>query len=139
MNKTDRSGKLTALLVLDCDKFKQINDTFGHDVGDEVIKEFSNRIKMGLRKTDTLSRVGGDEFTVVLSGIQNKQEVKEVTNRIFHLVREPMLIKGNVFQITASIGVSFYPSNSQNTEQLLKAADEALYKAKDLGGDTLSF
>lgn len=86
MYTTDRTGKITALMVLDCDKFKAINDTFGNDIGDEVIKEFSRRIKLSLRKTDTLSRVGGDEFTIVLPELKNEIEVVEVSKRILKVV-----------------------------------------------------
>ncbi|WP_243459213.1 sensor domain-containing protein [Metabacillus bambusae] len=139
MYTTDRTGKLTALMVLDCDKFKAINDTFGHDIGDEVIKEFSRRIKLSLRKTDTLSRVGGDEFTIVLPELKNENEVVDVSKRILKVVREPMDIKGHSLSITTSIGVSLYPSQGNNTESLFKQADEALYKVKDGGGNTFSF
>ncbi|WP_099362534.1 diguanylate cyclase domain-containing protein [Fredinandcohnia onubensis] len=138
MFTTDRRGKWTALMVLDCDNFKQINDNHGHDIGDEVIKEFSNRIRRVIRDTDTLSRVGGDEFTVVIPEIIDKQQVIDISNRILNVVSQPMEIKEHVLNITTSIGISFYPHHGTDTEELFKKADENLYKSKSLGGNTFS-
>ncbi|RKQ32650.1 sensor domain-containing diguanylate cyclase [Oceanobacillus halophilus] len=137
MYTTDRTGKQTALFVLDCDKFKEINDTLGHDVGDEVIKEFANRVKSCIRKTDTLSRLGGDEFTIVLPELKNEIVAVEVANRILKKVKEPMHINGHQIEITASIGIAFYPLNGRDFNRLFKEADENLYEAKDRGGDTM--
>lgn len=138
MFTTDRRGKWTALMVLDCDNFKQINDNHGHDIGDEVIKEFSNRIRRVIRDTDTLSRVGGDEFTVVIPEIIDEQQVIDISNRILNVVSQPMEIKEHVLNITTSIGISFYPHHGTDTEELFKKADENLYKSKSLGGNTFS-
>nr|WP_309098992.1 diguanylate cyclase [Fredinandcohnia onubensis] len=138
MFTTDRRGKWTALLVLDCDNFKQINDSHGHDIGDEVIKEFSNRIRRVIRDTDTLSRVGGDEFTVIIPEIINEQQVIDISNRILNVVSQPMEIKEYVLDITTSIGISFYPHHGIDIEELFKKADENLYKSKSLGGNTFS-
>ena len=136
---SERTGKITALMVLDCDKFKQINDNFGHDTGDEVIKEFAKRVRASIRKMDTLSRVGGDEFTVVLPELSHEQDAAAISARIFEAVRKPMYIKGKKLQITASIGVSFYPTNTENMEELFKEADIALYKAKESGRNKCCF
>lgn len=140
---SDRTGKLTALMVLDCDKFKTINDTFGHDVGDEVIKIFAKRVKSSLRKRDTLSRVGGDEFTIVLPEISKVEDVAEISDRILKIVNEKMLISGNELEISTSIGISFYnPNAPSNTDVLFKKADQELYKvykAKAKGGNCFSF
>lgn len=138
MFTTDRRGKWTALMVLDCDNFKQINDNHGHDIGDEVIKEFSNRIRRVIRDTDTLSRVGGDEFTVVIPEIIDEQQVIDISNRILNVVSQPMKIKEHVLNITTSIGISFYPHHGTDTEELFKKADENLYESKSLGGNTFS-
>lgn len=138
MSTTDRTGKLTALLVLDCDNFKQINDNLGHDIGDEVIKEFSKRVRCTIRDTDTLSRVGGDEFTVVISEKMDMQQVINISKRILVAVHKPMEIKGHVLNLTTSIGISFYPLHAKNMEELFKKADVNLYKSKSLGGNTFS-
>ncbi|THE10935.1 PAS domain S-box protein [Bacillus timonensis] len=139
MYTTDRTGKLTALLVLDCDNFKQVNDSFGHDIGDEVIKEFSKRVRRTIRDTDTLSRVGGDEFTVVIPEIMDKQQVFDISNRILEAVHAPMEIKDHVLHLTTSIGISFYPFHGKEMAELLKKADENLYTSKSLGGNTFSY
>ncbi|WP_010283604.1 diguanylate cyclase domain-containing protein [Bacillus timonensis] len=137
MYTTDRTGKLTALLVLDCDNFKQINDRLGHDIGDEVIKEFSKVVRRTIREKDTLSRVGGDEFTVVIPEIMDKHQVIAISNRILTAVHQPIEIKEHVINITTSIGISFYPL-VENAEELFKRADDNLYKSKSLGGNTFS-
>ncbi|WP_197046586.1 PAS domain S-box protein [Oceanobacillus salinisoli] len=137
MYTTDRTGKQTALMMMDCDKFKDINDTLGHDVGDEVIKEFGRRVKLTIRKTDTVSRVGGDEFTVVLPELKSELDAIEVGNRILENVRKPMQISGHEIEITTSIGISFYPTGGRDSDQIFKQADENLYKAKERGGNTL--
>ncbi|MCQ6274989.1 PAS domain S-box protein [Bacillus sp. V3B] len=135
---SERTGKLTALLVLDCDKFKPINDTYGHDIGDEVIKEFARRVRSSLRKMDTLARVGGDEFTIVLPELTSTDEIIAVSKRVVEVTREPMHIKGHELQITTSIGISFYPTDADHVDQLFKEADQNLYKSKDRGGNTFS-
>jgi len=137
---SDRTGKLTALMVLDCDKFKNINDTLGHDVGDEVIKIFAQRVKSSLRKRDTLSRVGGDEFTIVLPELSKLEDVFEIAGRILRIVNEKMLISGNELEISTSIGISFYdPHTPCNIEDLFKQADKELYKVKEKGGNSFSY
>lgn len=137
---SDRTGKLTALMVLDCDKFKNINDTLGHDVGDEVIKIFAKRVKSSLRKRDTLSRVGGDEFTIVLPEINKVEDVIDISNRILKIVNEKILIKEKELQISTSIGISFYnPIAPSNIDKLFKQADNELYIAKAKGGNRFSY
>jgi len=135
---SERTGNLTALMVLDCDKFKQINDTLGHDIGDEVIKEFARRVRSSLRKKDTVSRMGGDEFAIVLPEIRNENEVIEISKRILEVIREVMFLKGHQVCITASIGIALYPTYANHVDQLNKAADINLYHAKDCGGNTFS-
>lgn len=133
---TDRTGKLTALMVLDCDRFKSINDTLGHDVGDEVIKEIAKRVRLAIRKTDTLSRLGGDEFTIVLPEVGSEREVVEIAERILQSIRVPLPVQGHTLNITTSIGISFYPKDGGDYEEVFKAADNSLYQAKENGRDT---
>ncbi|MFC5465408.1 bifunctional diguanylate cyclase/phosphodiesterase [Lederbergia graminis] len=137
MYTTDRTGNITALLVLDCDKFKQINDTLGHDIGDEVLKEFARRVRSSIRSMDTLSRLGGDEFTIILPELHKKEEVFDISNKIFKKIHAPMVINGESLSITTSIGASFYPGDGTTIENLFKAADENLYKVKENGGDSI--
>lgn len=137
---SDRTGKFTALMVLDCDKFKQINDTLGHDVGDDVIKIFAKRVESSLRKMDTLSRVGGDEFTIVLPEINRIEDVIDISNRILAIVNEKIQLHDMELQLSTSIGISFYnPATPSSMDELFKKADQELYKAKAKGGNHFSY
>ena len=118
-----------ALLYLDMDKFKSINDKYGHEIGDLILKEFSKGIQKCIRQTDILGRQGGDEFTVLLKDI-SKDKVIEIANRIIQSFNEPVRIEGQIFQISTSIGIAIYPLNGRDYLTLLKNADHALYKAK---------
>ncbi|WP_239585579.1 PAS domain S-box protein [Lysinibacillus composti] len=138
MMMSNQTGKLTALMVVDCDKFKTINDTLGHDMGDEVIKEFARRIQSSLREKDTVSRVGGDEFTVIIPEALNSLVISDIAKRLVNVMQEPMYIKGHEIRLTASIGVATYLSPTTNVEELFKIADENLYKSKDRGGNTFT-
>ncbi len=133
---SDKTGKLTALMVLDGDKFKNINDTLGHDVGDKVIIEFANRLQYSLRSKDTISRIGGDEFTIVIPEIRDLEEVKLIADRILKNIQETMYINGHEVTITASIGIACYPTTTKDMEELFKIADNNLYRSKDHGGNT---
>lgn len=132
-----KTGTLTTLMVLDCDKFKQINDTLGHDVGDEVIKEFAKRVQMNIRKKDTLSRLGGDEFTIVFPEVKDKEEIEFICNQILDRVKQPIFINGHEIYISTSIGISYYPE-AKNEEILFKNANNNLYVSKERGGDTFT-
>lgn len=136
MKISNQTGKLTALMVVDCDKFKTINDTLGHDMGDEVIKEFSQRIQSSLREKDTVSRVGGDEFTIIIPEALNSLVISDIAKRLVDVMQEPMFIKGHQIRLTASIGIANYLSPTTNVEELFKIADENLYKSKADGGNT---
>ncbi|KGR78830.1 sensor domain-containing diguanylate cyclase [Ureibacillus manganicus] len=135
MLTTDKTGKVSALMVVDCDKFKIINDTLGHDVGDEVIKEFANRLKLSLRNKDTISRIGGDEFTVVTPEMNSIEEVSYVAERLLKKMSEPIYIQGHEINLTASIGIAVYTPNSYSMDELFRKADKSLYSSKELGGN----
>lgn len=138
MYTSDRTGKLTALLMLDGDGFKQINDRFGHNIGDEVIKELAKRVRQSIRKMDTLSRVGGDEFTIVLPELNDMNDAITISERILKNSSKPMFIKGHIIQSTLSIGIAFFPTKGIDVESLYQEADLNLYKAKEQGGNTYS-
>lgn len=122
------TGKF-ALMYLDMDKFKYINDNFGHEVGDMVLKAFSKRIKDCIRNTDIIGRQGGDEFLVLLKDI-SEEKVIDIANRIIYAFKKPVNIEGQNFQITTSIGIAIYPTNGKDYLTLLKHSDDALYEAK---------
>nr|WP_223155094.1 PAS domain S-box protein [Alkalibacillus aidingensis] len=125
-----------AVMMLDIDNFKSINDDLGHDMGDEVIKEFGKRIKASLRDSDVVARIGGDEFVVLLSNITSKQDAIEIIHRIQKVLENDWIFSGQKVYVTTSIGVAMPDSQSVTEDQLFKIADNALYQAKSHGKDT---
>jgi len=122
-----------AVLFLDCDNFKLINDTMGHQVGDELLQGVTKRLKYCVRDTDTIARLGGDEFIILLTSIQHEEEVNKIAQRIMDTLALPWKIRDLEFTTTASIGISLYPKNGENIDDLLRNADAALYEAKTEG------
>lgn len=132
-------NKLVALLFLDLDRFKLINDSLGHDVGDLLLKGVAERLKGCLRGSDTISRLGGDEFTVILPGIPGKADAARVAEKILDAITEVFILEGHKLSITTSIGISLYPLDGQDKETLIKTADGAMYRAKELGKNRFEF
>ena len=124
---------MVALMVLDVDGFKGVNDRFGHATGDELLKEVANRISNAVRESDTVARLGGDEFTVILEGIHHVDDAGRVANKILESVSAPYRLGGRDLIITTSIGIAIYPIDGENIEELLKGADIAMYSAKEGG------
>ncbi len=127
-----RQQKL-AVLLLDLDRFKDINDTLGHSVGDQLLRVISKRLKVLLRKSDTLARMGGDEFLFLVPDITQVENVIEVARKIILSFREPFLVEEHELRTTASIGVAIFPDDGADTDTLLKNADIAMYGAKQKG------
>jgi len=139
INLADRQKNYFAVLFLDIDRFKVINDSLGHAVGDAMLKEISQRLLQCVRKQDTVSRLGGDEFVVLVEEVKRPEDVYVLTNKILNLIREPINIKDKQLHTSASIGVCLYPHDGRDVDNLLKHADIAMYRAKDLGRDTVLF
>jgi len=137
----DRSGRSgnVILLFLDLDGFKEINDTLGHDVGDELLKKVAIRIKRSVREEDTVARIGGDEFTVILSALKDDIDASKVAQKIVEAVRPPFNVCGNEIFITISIGIAVGDTQNSDGKLLTKQADTALYRAKNLGRNTFQF
>jgi diguanylate cyclase (GGDEF)-like protein/PAS domain S-box-containing protein len=133
------NNSLTGLLFIDLDGFKQVNDTFGHEIGDRLLITVAQRLTHCLRSSDTVSRLGGDEFTVILRAIPKLQAAATVAEKILATLTEPIVLEGHKMKISASIGISFYPSNSRDSEALIKLADNAMYRAKHLGKNRYEF
>nr|WP_285839916.1 sensor domain-containing diguanylate cyclase [Alkalihalophilus marmarensis] len=131
-----QKAQIAAVLYLDMDKFKSINDTLGHDIGDEVLIQFADRVSSCLREEDTLSRQGGDEFMVLLTDLKEPQDAMATAERILKALAPVWHVCGHELNISSSIGIAYYPSDSVTTEGLLKCADQALYQAKVKGRDT---
>ncbi len=134
-----RYGKKLAILFLDLDHFKNINDTLGHEAGDELLKEAAEKLRSTIRRSDTLARIGGDEFNVLLTDFSQVEDISDVVGKIADCFRTPFVIAGREVTVTASIGVSIYPDDSEEIDGLLRYADRAMYKAKEWGRNTHRF
>lgn len=129
---SDRHAQQITLLFLDLDHFKEVNDTLGHEMGDVLLQEAAKRLLECVRADDTVARMGGDEFTVILNNI-DQAITDSIAQKILNKLTEPYLLKGNLTYITASIGISIYPNDGKEVDVLLKNADQAMYAAKDRG------
>ncbi len=135
----DRFGHKVALLLIDLDDFKYINDTHGHAVGDELLIQLAGRLKRLVRKVDTLARIGGDEFAVIFSELHDVKHVAELGRRLLKTLSREVVVEGQELRVTGSLGISVYPAGSTQAKDLLRQADLALYKAKKNGGNSLRF
>jgi diguanylate cyclase (GGDEF)-like protein len=131
ISRSERSGKKIGIVAIDLDKFKTINDTYGHPFGDKVLIEVAWRLSEAVRSSDTCARVGGDEFAVLAEGMENKKDLLRVMEKISQSLEQVMLIDGRRIQISASMGASIYPNHGTTLEQLIKTADIALYQIKE--------
>ena len=139
MRMAKRGGHLLALLFLDLDGFKFINDTYGHDAGDVVLKETAKRLLENVRESDTVARMGGDEFTVILPSIENKKGAAIVAQKIIRAISEPYAIFNEQCAMSASIGISICYGGEEDTDTLIKKADIAMYRAKQSGKNCFAF
>ncbi len=131
-----RSGHHLALLFLDMDNFKTVNDSLGHSVGDLLLMAFAHRLKNLLREQDTVARLGGDEFVVMVEEVADANAAVAVGERILEAMRQPFTIKGHELYVTASVGITLYPEDGATPEVLIKNADLAMYRAKEQGKNT---
>lgn len=134
-----RSKHRLALFFLDLDGFKKVNDTLGHGHGDLLLKEVAARLLRSIRSSDVLARIGGDEFTFILNNIDLRVNASLVANKILTVLSEPFDLDGQICHIGGSIGISFYPDDSDTSESLIKQADDAMYLAKKSGKNTCRF
>ena len=139
INFASRNKLNLFVLFIDLDRFKNINDTLGHDIGDQLLINISDRIKKVLRETDTLARMGGDEFLVILDSSISKKSAGYVCKKILKIIKEPMIIENNTLNTSASVGVAMYPDDGKNITTLIKNADTAMYHAKKLGKDNYQY
>ena len=132
-----RHKRKLAIMSFDIDHFKHINDTHGHAVGDEVLRQAAVRLRESLRITDTVARLGGDEFVALIEDVRGRSDASRVAFKLLKLFRRPFIVGGKEILIRVSIGVALYPENGETVEVLLKKSDDALYTAKEMGRDTL--
>jgi diguanylate cyclase (GGDEF)-like protein/PAS domain S-box-containing protein len=135
-NRTERQ---VAVLLIDLDRFKNINDSLGHDAGDNIIMEIGRRLSVNARDGDTVARLGGDEFVVVLAGVERVETIATTAQQVLESLAQPMTIQEHEFFPAGSIGISLYPKDGEDAQTLLKNADTAMYRAKDAGRNNFQF
>jgi len=139
MARSKRLQQPLGLMLLDLDRFKAVNDTLGHDVGDELLKSVAERLKTCVREVDTVARMGGDEFTIILEGVSSEQSIIVVAKRITESISSVFHLKGHDVSVGVSIGITVYPHDDHSIDELLKHADSAMYRAKQQGGSGFAF
>lgn len=137
--KSDRTKHPLALLLIDLDQFKEVNDTLGHDVGDTLLKETARRISGCIRESDTVARLGGDEFAVILPELSENGHAEEIAEKIITKLVEPFKLGTEVIYVSASIGITLYPNDTNDIDALMKNADQAMYVAKNKGRNRFSY
>jgi len=133
ISRARRHGHSMALMFVDMDHFKNVNDTLGHPVGDDLLKAVAQRLVQGVRTTDTVARIGGDEFTVILEDLPNMSDVYQVADKVLHLMEQPFRLGQHEAYATCSIGIAVFPGCGDTAESLTKNADTAMYRAKERG------
>lgn len=139
LSLAERSNELIGIIFVDLDSFKQINDTMGHNFGDQILKLASERLSSGTRKYDTVSRFGGDEFLIMLPQMTNPEQIQQAANKIMSAFSEPIFVNDQEIFLTASAGISIYPYDGRDIEVLIKNADLAMYSAKERGKNRYAF
>jgi diguanylate cyclase (GGDEF)-like protein/PAS domain S-box-containing protein len=139
IQRAHRTSTQLGLLFIDLDRFKNINDSMGHQTGDELLKDVARRLQSAVHEDDTVARLGGDEFVILLEDIPDANSARRIANRIIERLADPVTAGGKSLVITASIGISLYPGDGHDPETLLKHADAAMYQAKTLGRNRLAY
>jgi diguanylate cyclase (GGDEF)-like protein len=139
MSQAELKNMKVGFMFIDLDNFKVVNDTLGHDIGDLLLIEAAERLKQSIRHKDIVSRLGGDEFMIVLKDISNSKQITDVAQRIIHTFATPFTIDKNIMKVTCSIGITVYPDEGEDVISLLKNADQAMYKVKQTGRNNYQF
>ena len=139
MRLAKRSKEKLAILFLDIDHFKEVNDSLGHEVGDALLIEITHRMKLLMRSSDTIARLGGDEFAIVLENFTNIEQIVNIVKKGMEVVHKPFILNQNEVYVGLSVGIAFYPEDGMDSATLLKNADAAMYQAKDDGRNTYRF
>lgn len=134
-----RNNEKLCLMFLDLDRFKDVNDTLGHEFGDQLLRHMAVRIQDCVREVDTVARLGGDEFTIILSEFDNKSHAVSIAQKLISEIEKPITIDNQNIRVTTSVGVTFYPDDAVDTNMLIQNADRAMYAAKDSGGSAFKF
>lgn len=137
--KARRFGKVVALLFIDLDRFKNLNDSFGHDFGDQILSKVAKILQGVVREADTLARLGGDEFVIIIEQFTDPQAPTLVADKILDLLAQPLVMEGVSFHVSASIGIAIYPADAADPSELMKCADSAMYQAKERGRNAFHY
>ena len=132
-------GVSVALMMLDLDKFKDVNDTLGHDAGDQLLKEVATRLREPVRDGDLLCRLGGDEFAILVQNLEEISLIRRIAKRILSSLNKPLVINDCKIQVSASIGIATFPECASDPIQLMKCADVAMYRSKEVGRNQFRF
>jgi diguanylate cyclase (GGDEF)-like protein len=133
MRRCERERGCAAVFAVDIDHFKRVNDTYGHPVGDEVLKAVAERLSSRIRQVDTIARTGGEEFTAVVGGLSGPEDAEKIARSLLAVFEAPVVIGDLELAVTVSVGVAIYPENGMDGETLQRRSDEALYRAKQAG------
>jgi diguanylate cyclase (GGDEF)-like protein len=139
MARSKRLQQPMGLMLLDLDRFKSVNDTMGHDAGDQILKAVADRLRECVREVDTVARMGGDEFTIILEALSHEDDITTVAQRITKSLTEPFPLGNQCVSIGVSIGITVYPLDDHEIDDLLRHADAAMYRAKQQGGNTFQY
>ncbi len=134
-----RTQEMGALCFFDIDHFKKINDTYGHEIGDSILREFANRLTSSMRASDTVGRLSGDEFLLIISGAQNIESITRIAQKLITLFEAPIILECYNIKISISIGIALFPHDGSSPEALIRAADDAMYRAKQSGRNNFQF
>jgi len=137
--RADRKGTRVALLFMDIDRFKTVNDSLGHQAGDKLLKAVAERLAGGIRRSDSIARLGGDEFVAILEDIGSPDEPAHVASTVLAAINQPLLLAGHELSVSSSMGITLYPDDADDANGLLQCADAAMYRAKAAGGNTFNF
>jgi diguanylate cyclase (GGDEF)-like protein len=135
LSRARRYGSAFAVLFMDIDRFKDINDSYGHEFGDRVLRAVAQRLTTAVRQNDTVARIGGDEFVIILETAQGARAADTVAQHVHRALGRPLTLEHRRVRVTVSIGISMYPQHGEDVDTLLRAADSAMYRAKKEGGD----
>lgn len=139
IRKAERANKIMALLFIDIDHFKEVNDTLGHQAGDMLLLEVAQRLKSQVRASDTVARMGGDEFTAILNELKNPCDVEKIAQSLVDTLARPFDLLGNEVHVSGSIGIALYPIDASDIEELIKGADDAMYRSKNQGRNRYTY
>ncbi len=139
MNHAHRYNTMAAVMFIDLDGFKTVNDTLGHDAGDEVLKHVAQRLLACVRETDTVARIGGDEFLLIATGLHTPENASQIAEKVIQFVSQPIIFNGRQAVVGASIGIALFPDHGNDKDQLIKQADEAMYSVKNASKNGFGF